>query len=57
METRFELNTKMLNIKSDDKFLYLALFESKCTIKIAFADIKKSAKYLLTQTLDTKRTD
>lgn len=55
METRFEFSIKILSIKADDKFLYLSLLEDKCMMKIAFADIKKSAEYLLSRIQDTKR--
>lgn len=54
METRFEFSIKILSIKADDKFLYLSLLEDKCMMKIAFADIKKSAEYLLSRIQDTK---
>lgn len=55
METRFEISTKTLSIKADDKFLYMSLFKDKFMMKIAFADIKKSAEYMHNRIQDIKR--
>jgi len=55
METRFEISTKMLSIKADDKFLYLGLLKDKCMMKIAFADIKKSVEYMHNRIQDIRR--
>lgn len=47
MKTRFEFNVKGLDIKVDEEYLYMNLFEDRCMIKVSKADIKTSIIYLI----------
>lgn len=47
MKTRFEFNVKGLDIKVDEEYLYMSLFEGRCMIKVSIVDIKTSTNYLI----------